>query len=188
MTRKSVLAALVLGTIGGSIVALPAYAGGDKVAFPENWANGVMYMTLDRPVNPRPAVAGVENSAQYREYYVTPPAIEALRKGEPVPSGTVIVNVMYRAQLDAQGNPLKDANGHFIKGKLIGFGVMEKRADWGAEYPPEVRNGDWEYQVFGADRKPNDKVGLATCFRCHKSRADNDFLFTMDRLKAAAAK
>jgi hypothetical protein len=49
-----------------------------------------------------------------------PAAIEAVHKGQPVPSGTVITMVEYKAQLDAQGNPVKDANGHFVKGKLNG--------------------------------------------------------------------
>jgi hypothetical protein len=188
MPRKSLVATLLLGTIAASIAALPVRAGGDKVPFPADWAGGVMYMTLDRPVNPSQSVAGVDNIPQYREYYVNRPTIEALRKNEPVPSGTVVVTIMYKARLDAQGDPLKDANGRFIKGDLIGFGVMEKHAGWGAEYPAEVRNGEWEYQVFGADGKTNDKVKLATCFQCHKSRADNDFLFTWDRLKAAATR
>jgi hypothetical protein len=41
---------------------------------------------------------------------------------------------------------------------------MEKRTGRGAEYPPELRNGEWEYQDFTADRKANDKVNLAACF------------------------
>jgi cytochrome P460 len=66
---------------------------------------------------------------------VTPAAIEAVRKGQPIPSGTVITMVEYKAQLDAQGNPVKDADGHFVKGELNGYAVMEKRSGWGAEYP-----------------------------------------------------
>ena len=34
----------------------------------------------------------------------------------------------------------------------------------------------------------NDKVKVAACFQCHKSRAASDYLFTWDRLKAFAAK
>src|SRR5215467_463360 len=89
-------------------------AGGDKVAFPENFAKGVMYTTVDRADN-----------KQYRELFVTPAtAVDAAKKGEPLPNGTVITIVQYKAQVDAQGNPVKDANGHFVKGDLIGFGVM----------------------------------------------------------------
>src|SRR5215467_829458 len=186
MSRRTVIASLPAGTLAVWMIATPVIASGDIIAFPELWSSSVRYMTLDRPVNPNQTVVGVDNIPQFREYYVTPSAIEALRRNEPLPSGTVIVNVMYKARLDAQGAPLKDAAGHFIKGDLIGFGVMEKRAGWGAEYAPELRNGEWEYQVFGADQKVNDKVKLATCFQCHKSRASQDFLFTFDRLKAAA--
>src|SRR5690242_991221 len=107
MTGKSLATTLLVTTFAGSIATWPVHAGGEKVLFPTEWQNGVMYLTLDRPVNPNQSVVGVENIAQFREYYVTRPAIDALRKDEPVPSGTVIVNVMYRAKLDAQGQPLK---------------------------------------------------------------------------------
>jgi len=29
---------------------------------------------------------------------------------------------------------------------------MEKRTGWGSEYPEAKRNGEWEYQVFHADK------------------------------------
>jgi Cytochrome P460 len=77
---------------------------GEKVAFPENYAQGVLFATLDRADN-----------KQYREFYTSQAAIEAAKRGEPLPNGTVIINVQYAAQLDAQGNPVKDANGRFIK-------------------------------------------------------------------------
>jgi aminopeptidase-like protein len=65
---------------------------------------------------------------------------------------------------------------------------MEKRIGWGAQYPPELRNGEWEFQEFTADKKANDNVNLAACFQCHKSQANNDFLFTVDKIKAASAR
>jgi hypothetical protein len=185
---RSGVAALILATLAGAITAPQVRAGGDKVTFPENYAEGPIYATLDRPVSARPSATGHENTAQYREHYVTAAAIEALRKGEPAASGTVMTMVKYRANLDAQGQPIKDAEGRFIKGDLVGFSVMEKRTGWGTEYPPELRNGEWEYQDFTADRKANDKVNLAACFQCHTSQASNDFLFTSEKIKAAAAK
>src|SRR6266516_1705750 len=90
------------------------------------------------------------------------------------------------AQLDADGNPVKDTNGRFIKTDLVGYAVMEKRTGWGAEYPEEKRNGEWEYQVFTADRKVNDKANLNSCFECHKPHVNTDFLFTADKIKAAS--
>jgi plastocyanin len=48
---------------------------------------------------------------------------------------------------------VKDAGGRFQKGDLVAYTVMEKRAGWGTEYADDIRNGEWEYAVFGADGK-----------------------------------
>jgi Cytochrome P460 len=173
-TRRLGAIAALLGICAASVVALEVRAGGDKVAFPENYAQGVMYYSFDRP-----------DVKQYRETFVTPAAIDALKNDQPVPSGTVITTVLYKAKLDADGNPIKDANGRFIKEDLVGYAVMEKRTGWGAEYAEEKRNGEWEYQVFTAERKVNDKANLNSCFECHKPHASTDFLFTADKIKAA---
>jgi len=195
MTRTSLTMILAVTTAIGLGIVLQVSDGGEdnslsasKVSFPENYAEGILYMTANRPINPNSRMAGPENIAQYREYYVTAAAIEALRKGDPAPSGTTITMVQYRAQLDADGNPLKDDAGHFIKGQLFGFGVKEKRTGSGAEYPPEMRNGEWEFQVFKADKKPNNNANLTACLQCHKSQMSKDFLFTFDKIKAAVAK
>ena len=132
-------------TCAAVLAAVSAKAGGDKVAFPENYAKGVLYTTVDRADN-----------KQYRELYVSPPeAVAAAKKGEPLPSGTVLTLVQFAAKLDAQGNPEKGPNGRFIKDKLLAYTVMEKRTGWGAEYPETMRNGEWEYQAFRADKSVN---------------------------------
>ena len=159
----------------GAALAAVAQAGGDNVKFPENYAKGVLYTTVDRPDN-----------KQYRELFSTPEAIEALKAGKPIPSGTVLTLVQYKAKLDAAGEPEKDANGRFIKGDLIGYTVMEKRAGWGTEYPDDVRNGEWEYQAFKADKTPNDKAVLKNCFTCHRPLDKQDFVFSFEKMKSAA--
>jgi hypothetical protein len=153
---------------------LVAQAGGDNVKFPENYAKGVLYTTVDRADN-----------KQYRELFSTPEAIEAVKTGKPIPSGTVLTLVQYKAKLNAAGEPEKDANGRFIKGDLIGYTVMEKRTGWGGEYPDEVRNGEWEYQAFKADKAPNDKANLKACFTCHRPLDKQDFVFSFDKMKMA---
>ena len=163
-------------------------AAGDKVVFPERYAQGVMYTTVDQPASLKPSPPGLENAAQYHKFYATAAAIKALRNGEMIPSGAVITVVKYRAKLDPHGHIIKHENGRFIKGDLIGFSVMEKRTGWGVAYPPEIRNGEWEFQEFTADHKPNDKVNLVACLQCHKSQAHKDFLFTFDSIKAVFAK
>jgi hypothetical protein len=173
--RTSVTIATVVATIAGLAAAMEVRAGADKIAFPESFAKGVVYLTLDR--------AG---SKQITEYYVTPEAIDAAKKGMPLPSGTVIAAVAFSAELDAQGNPVKDANGRFVKTtNIAGYRVMEKRTGWGSEYPEATRNGEWEYQVFRADKTPNPTADLNGCFGCHKPQDKQDFVFTYDKLKVA---
>jgi hypothetical protein len=150
-------------------------AGGDKIAFPTDYEKGVLYTTIDRPDN-----------KQYRELFATPEAVEALKAGKEMPSGTVLTLVQYRAKLDAAGNPEKDGNGRFIKGELLGYTVMEKRTGWGTEYPDDIRNGEWEYQAFTAARAVNEKANLKNCFVCHKPLDKQDFVFSFEAIKAAA--
>ena len=150
-------------------------AGGDKVAFPENYAKGVLYTTVDRPDN-----------KQYRELYTSAEAIAAVKAGQPIPSGTVFTMVNFKAKLNAAGEPEKDANGRFIKtDEIAGIAVMEKRTGWGAEYPDDMRNGEWEYQAFKADKTVNDKANLKACFTCHKPLDKQDFVFSFDKMKTA---
>jgi plastocyanin len=154
--------ALALGAL-----AVPGSAGPEKIAFPADFDKGVLYTVADR-----------YDVKQYRELYASPEAVEAARAGKPLPYGTVLTLVQYRAQVDAQGNPLKDASGRFLKGDLIGYTVMEKRQGWGTQYPDDLRNGEWEYAVFTADRKPNEKANFKACFQCHKPHAQQDFVIS----------
>ena len=151
-------------------------AAGDRVAFPENYAAGALYWVQDRPAN-----------KQVREYYIAPAAaLQAARQGQPMPSGTVITVVQYNTQLDGQGNPVTGADGRFIKTDIRGYTVMEKRTGWGAEYPAEMRNGDWEYQTFTAAKTANANADLKTCFTCHKPQEKTDFLFSIENMKTSA--
>jgi hypothetical protein len=135
-------------------IAWRALAGGELVKFPENFAEGVHYATVPRG-----------NIRQ--ELFTSREAIEAAKKGELFPSGTVITLVDYR------------------DGKVFRYVVMEKRTGWGAEYPPEKRNGEWELQAFNADGSVSQNENLDRCFACHKGQAARDFVFTVDRMKEA---
>jgi hypothetical protein len=165
-----------VATVAAVAAAVSVQAGGDKITFPAEYAKGAVYLTLDRPEN-----------KQVREYFTNQAAIDAAKKGAPLPTGTVITVVQYAAQLDAQGNPAKDASGRFIKTNTIqGYTVMEKQAGWGSEYPESKRNGEWEYQAFRADKTPNPNANLDSCFNCHKPQASNDFVYSYGKMKVAA--
>src|SRR5262249_8473517 len=109
------------------------------------------------------------------------------KEGKPLPHGTVLTIVQYKAQVDGQGNPVKDARGRFMKGDLVGYGVMEKRQGWGAEYPDDLRNGEWEYSAFTADGKFNDKANFKSCFQCHKPHDGQDFVMSYPAMAGRTA-
>ena len=159
------------------MIAATGMAGPDKISFPDGYEKGVLYAVVDR-----------HDTKQYRELYSTPEAVKAVREGKPIPHGTVLTLVQYQAQQDAEGKPIKDAKGRFVKGKLLGYTVMEKRKGWGAEYPAEWRNGEWEYAAFTVDRKPNAKANAnaKNCFDCHKPHEKQDFVMSLASLSGTA--
>jgi len=164
--------ATALVGLGVVVFASHVRAGGDKVVFPEGFDKGVLYTTVDRADN-----------KQYREIFTSQAAVDAAKKGEPMPDGTVVTLVQYRAKLGADGNPEKDANGRFIKGELVAYTVMEKRKGWGTEYPDNIRNGEWEYQAFTPAKQPNPNAKLTACFECHKPLPSaSDYLFTYGKM------
>ena len=164
--------ATALVGLGVVVFAGNVRAGGDKVVFPEGFDKGVLYTTVDRA-----------DIKQFRELYTSPAAVDAAKKGQPLPDGTVITLVQYRAKLAADGNPEKDANGRFIKTDVAGYTVMEKRKGWGTEYPDDIRNGDWEYQAFTPAKQANANAKLDTCFKCHKPLpAAQDFVFSYNKM------
>jgi plastocyanin len=154
-------------------LAVPSGAGPEKIAYPANWKDHVLYTTVDR-----------YDIKQYRELYASSQAaVDAMKAGRPLPNGTVLTLIQYKAQVDAAGNPVKDAKGRFMKGDLIAHAVMEKRTGWGAEYPAEWRNGEWEYAAFGADGKLNEKANYKGCFECHKPHEKQDFVISLAALR-----
>jgi len=47
--RRNFTIATIVVTVAGLGAAVSVRAGGDKVAFPQSYGKGVVYMTLDRP-------------------------------------------------------------------------------------------------------------------------------------------
>ncbi len=144
-------------------------AGGDKVAFPADYAKGVVYMTLDRPEN-----------KQVREYYTSQAAVDAAKKGAPLPNDTVITVVQYAAQLDPQGNPTKDANGRFSKtaneARRLGGGISRDHAQWRVGIPslPRRQDGQPERQSHRLLQLPQaaGKAGLCVLLRQAQARGE----------------
>jgi plastocyanin len=175
MNKRRRISLLISGicAIGTGIMAASSSAGPEKITFPGGWEKWERYGIVDR-----------HDTKQYRELYAKPEIVKAVRAGKPIPDGTVLVMAIYSAELDEKGEPVKDGNGRFKKGKPVGVTVMEKRQGWGVEYPAEMRNGNWEYASFLADGKPNEKAnaGIKACFACHKPHEGQDFVISLASL------
>jgi plastocyanin len=165
----------VLAVASAPLTLFAQAPGPNRIAYPENWDKGVLYATVDR-----------HDIKQYRELWTTKPAVDAVKAGKPIPHGTVLTLVQYKAKVDDKGVPLRGTDGRFQKGDLVAYTVMQKGEGWGAAYPEDIRNGDWDYQVFTADRKVNDKANLKGCFQCHKPHAGQDFVISLARLSGTA--
>jgi plastocyanin len=166
--------------LSGVLASSAALAGPEKIKFPSGYLKGDLYQTLDRP-----------DTKQYRELYASPGVVDAVRKGKPIPHGAVLTLVQWSVQQDASGNPVRDANGRFIKNQIIGHTVMEKQKGWGADYPSDwPRNGDWEYAVFTPDGQPNAKANAnnKACFTCHLPHAKQDFVISLAKLNGSFPK
>src|SRR5947209_19945589 len=114
MTKWIAVSAVAAIVLAVSVAGLDA--GPEKIAFPANWKEHVLYATLDR-----------YDTKQYPELYGTPAPVRAPKAGKPIPSGSVLTVARDEAQVDEEGHPVRDANSRLLEGELVGFRVMEKR-------------------------------------------------------------
>jgi Cytochrome P460 len=150
-------------------------AGSENVTLPEGWRDTyVRYSIVDKA-----------ERKIVRYIYADPDAFAAAVKGQPFPDNTTLVMEDHPARLSAGGTPLLDQQGRFIPDPKVAAIFAQKKHDgWGAAYPAEKRNGDWEYARLNPDGTRNP-AAVDACFTCHKSRVTQDFTFTFwDYLQA----
>src|SRR5262245_50876099 len=105
--RRLTLLALVLSM--GLVTAIGSDAGPDKIKFPAGYKDHVLYSIVDR-----------YDVKQYRELYASSQAaVDAMKAGQPLPDGTVLTLIQYKAVVDPAGAPTKDGKGRFQKGDMI---------------------------------------------------------------------
>ncbi|MGE0718460.1 MAG: cytochrome P460 family protein [Alphaproteobacteria bacterium] len=167
MSRAFAAAAFAAAVLAPAVLA----AGPERVAFPADYQTRfVRYNQIDRPDRNPPVV---------RFLYSSPEAFAAMRAGIPAPSGTVLVMENRKAALGPDGKPMVGPDGMWQAGpEILSVEVQEKRAGWGAAYPPDKRNDDWEYAAFTGEGKLRTEVKTDGCFNCHLNRRQRDFTFT----------
>lgn len=148
-----------------------------KVTFPENYLSEYkQYTTVNRSDN-----------KQVRYLYANKAALEGAKGKGSLPTGAKVIMVLYKAKLDADQNPIIGNDGYFVKDALAGYGVMEKGEGWGAEVPEILRNSDWNYAFFTADKTHKAGINQAACMACHKPLDAGDYMFSADALRSMAA-
>jgi hypothetical protein len=120
-----------------------------------------------------------------RHYYANKAAVQAARDGKPLPDGAVLFAEVHAAKVDADRKPVTGSDGHFVADKLLFYTAMARDAGWGRDIPEMLRNDNWNYAVFTADRQPRAGVNQAECLACHKPLDSVSYTFTLPQLAAA---
>ena len=161
------------------VAAGPAVGGPDRVAFPKDYAeNFTLYDKIDKTKK--------KKNEKVRFMYANPAALSVA--SGPLPSGSIIIMEDHAIEVNADGTPKMGSTGRLLPtAEIKNVFTMEKRTGWGAAYPTDKRNGDWEYAWFQPDGKPKPGKTMEKCFACHKAKASgNDFVFTMKQIRAKA--
>lgn len=160
------------------LVASAVFAGAEKVTFPTDYRTTFTYwMTSERYDN-----------NQVRYLWANAAAFGAAADSVELPHGSQFAMEVYSAKVDADGEPILNADGQLMPDRMKLVAVMEKGEGWGAAYPEEERNGDWEYAFFTPEGELMADVDTAPCRACHLPYADEDFVINRGELDAAAGK
>lgn len=165
------------GATGAAASELPPEINKTRVTFPDDYQTRfVRYTTINFP-----------DRKQVRHYYTNDVALNAARAGKPMPHGSYLFVEVFKARLNADNMPIEGRDGFFEADKLAAYTAMEMRSGWGADIPEMLRNGDWNYAVFNADKTLKTDVNQAKCLACHKPLAGDSYVFSIKQLVEKAA-
>lgn len=145
-----------------------------QVAFPANFKTGfTRYHAVNDP-----------ESLQVKLYYANESAVTAATTGKALPNGSAIFIEVYSAKLDGDKKPQIGSDGYFLPDQLRAYTAMARDAGWGRDIPAILRNEEWNYAIFSADRKLRTNVNQAECLACHKPADKSSYVFTLKELAA----
>ena len=96
--------------------------------------------------------------------YVNSTGEEALKKGEPYPDNTILIDDVHEATV---------ADGSYAEGARKVIGVMVKDKKYAS-------TGGWGWQAWagGDAKKPLVTDAAKQCFECHQARKDHDYVYS----------
>lgn len=163
------------GASGTARSEVPPHIAKTRVTFPENYRKTFTYYTS----------INFPDKKQVRKYYANRAALQAARAGRPLPQGSKFFVEVFSAKLDDAKNPVAGADGFYAPDKLIFYTAMETQAGWGNDFPDLLRNGDWNYAVFTADKQVRGGINQGECLACHKPLDKDSYIFTLKALASA---
>ena len=101
-----------------------------------------------------------------------------------LPDGSVLFVEVYAAKLDSD-KPVTGSDGFFVPDKLLLCTAMARDAGWGKDIPEMLRNENWNYAIFTADKQHRPGVNQAECLACHKPLNNVSYTFTLKQLAEA---
>ena len=147
-----------------------------QMPFPRDFPKGfVVYKTENN-----------EAQGMVTKSYVNAIALAAAKAGKPLPDGSIVFVVNYAAKLDANKKPVLEKDGSWAVDKAQSYSGMESRAGWGKDIPDLLRNGNWHYNLFTADKAPRAELNQAACLACHKPTPDTSYVFGLKDIEAKA--
>ena len=145
-----------------------------RVTFPQGYRDTfVRYHTINFPA-----------TRQVRHFFANRAALQAAKAGQALPDGSVLFAEVYSAKLDADGKPVVGADGFFVADRLLFYTAMAREAGWGADVPEMLRNENWNYAAFSAEKQPRS-INQAECLACHKPLDKSSYAFTLKELAQA---
>lgn len=111
-------------------------------------------------------------------------ARDGVRADGKLPYGSILVGEIYQARKDADGNVVESELGRRVADELKVIVMMERQEGWDAQYPDELKVGDWQFEVFSPDGKNLGKDTTA-CRACHHPLTDTEYTFSYAHLGSA---
>lgn len=144
--------------------------GREPIAYPTNYRTDLVhFLTVDRA------------DAITRNVFISPAAVEAAQRGDPIPDGTITVIEGFDAARDVFGGVRIDERGRLVPGELRAdeLHVGERRSTWRIEDLHAASHlGGWNFRAFDFNNgQPVDR-DLNDCFSCHDGASEREFLFT----------
>ncbi len=174
-----------IANVTAHFAALPGASGQAKSSFLPNLAKtNVTFPANHKEGFTRYHMFNDAESGQLKVYFANNAAIAAAKAGKPLPNGAMILVEIYAAKLDANKKPATGTDGFYVPDRLLSYATMARDAGWGNDIPEMLRNDEWNYALFSADRKLRGDINQAECLACHKPESQSSYLFSFKALMA----